>query len=220
MANNGIIDSHIHLYPQSEIAELAWCGDEHRLNGQYSVEDYLSAIGHSPTSRGFVFVETDRKSHLQSEAGWERPLNEVDWITRVAAGTPKPGEGHTPQHKGLCLAIIPWAPIPLGLEALSNYVEQVKIRARSCSNLIKGFRYLVQDKPGGTMKRPQFIESLRWLGEHGFTFDLGVDHRKGGDWQLEEAFEMIGKAHEGVPEEKKVTVVISINRTSPPDPYC
>ena len=219
MANDGIVDSHVHLYPQSEVATLAWCDDKHLLNGQYSVEEYLSAIGNSPRLRGFVFIEADRKSHLQSEAGWKYPLGEVDWITRVAAGTPKPGEGHKPEDAQLCLAVIPWAPIPLGAEALERYVEQVKARAGSRSHLIKGFRYLVQDKPEGTMTQPKFIESLRWLGEHDYTFDLGVDHRKGGEWQLEGAYEMIHKAHEGVLEEKKITVVIS-KRSPCPDLKC
>ena len=214
MANGDIIDSHIHLYPQSEVEALAWCKDEHPLRGQYSVEEYLAASGSSPRYRGFVFVETDRKSHLNSGEGWEHPLGEVDWISRVAAGTPKPGEGHTPEHAQLCLAIIPWAPIPPGSELLCRYVEQAKARAGPGSKIIKGFRYLVQDKPRGTMTQPDFIESLRWLGEHDYTFDLGVDQRSGGNWQLEEALEMIRNAHDGVPEEKKVIVVFSTRSSS------
>lgn len=209
MAYEGIVDSHVHLYPSSEVATLAWCKDEHPLNGQYSVDEYLSALEHSPKFRGFVFMETDRKSHLNSDEGWEQPLREVDWISRVAAGTPRPGEGHNPNHAQHCLAIVLWAPLPLGPEALCRYVEKVKTRASSCWDLVKGFRYLVQDKPKGTMTQPDFIDSLHWLGEHDYTFDLGVDQRSGGDWQLVEAVEMIRKAHDGVSEEKKVTVVIS-----------
>ena len=209
MAHEDIIDSHIHLYPQSEVATLAWCKDEHPLNGQYSIEQYLSARRDSSKIGGFIFIETDRTNHLDSDKGWEYPLAEVDWISRVAAGTPKPGEGHTAEHAQLCLAIIPWAPIPLGSEHLCKYVEQVKARAGSSGKLIKGFRYLVQDKREGTMTQPGFIDSLRWLGEHGYTFDLGVDQRSGGDWQLSEAVDMIREAHDGVEEEKKVTIVIS-----------
>ncbi len=214
MAYEGIVDSHIHLYPQSEVATLAWCNDKHPLNGQYSVDEYLSALGHAPRLRGFIFIETDRKSHLDSDEGWEQPLRELDWISRVVAGTPRPGEGHTPEHAQYCLGIILWAPIPLGPDALCRYVEKVKAKAGSCNHLIKGFRYLVQDKPKGTMTQPNFIESLRWLGEHDYTFDLGVDQRSGGDWQLEEAVEMIWKAHKGLPEEKKVTVIISRRSSS------
>lgn len=107
MANEDIIDSHIHLYPQSEVGTLAWCKDEHPLNGQYSLEQYLSARKDSPKIGGFIFIETDRKNHLDSDEGWEYPLGEVDWISLVAAGNPKAGEGHTVEHAQLCLAIIP-----------------------------------------------------------------------------------------------------------------
>jgi hypothetical protein len=54
-----------------------------------------------------------------------------------------------------------------------------------------------------------FVEGLKWLGKKGYSFDLGVDQHSGGKWQLEEALEMIEKAHEGVPEEEKVTFIIS-----------
>ena len=210
MANHPmIIDSHVHLYPRAEVGTLAWCNEEHPLRGQYSVDEYLSAIREPAKVRGFVFIETDRSNDLNSEEGWDQPLGEVDWITRVAAGTPRLGEGHTSEHAQYCLAIVPWAPIPLGPEALCAYVEKVNTRAGSCSNLIKGFRYLVQDKPKGTMTQQGFINSIRWLGEHGYTFDLGVDQRSGGDWQLDEAVEMIRKAHDGIVQDKKVTVVIS-----------
>jgi L-rhamnono-1,4-lactonase len=56
-----------------------------------------------------------------------------------------------------------------------------------------GVRYLVQDKPAGVMLQPQFVEGLRWLGQQGFAFDLGVDARQGGLHQLREAVEMIDR---------------------------
>ena len=204
-----IIDSHIHLYPASELDTLAWCDRGHPLRGQYSVEEYRIATQGQLNLRGFVFIETDRKHHLGSDKDWKQPLAEVEWMRRVAAGLPRPGEGHLPEHARLCLAIVPWAPISLGVEALSKYVDQVKINAGNVSDRIVGFRYLVQDKSQSTMLQPRFIEGLRWLGEQRYVFDLGIDQRSGGLWQLEEAIEMIAKAHQGVPEEKKVVIVIS-----------
>ena len=136
---------------------------------------------------------------------------EVDWLKRIALGTPKEGEGHTSEQKKLCLAIIPWAPVPSGAEVLERYVEEVKKHAEGSFGKIKGFRYLVQDKPKGTMLQDGFIEGLKWLGKKGFVFDLGVDQHRGGKWQLEETVEMIGKAHDGVEEEEKVTFIISEN---------
>ncbi len=74
---------------------------------------------------------------------------------------------------------------------------------------IRGYRYLVQDKPKDTMLQPSFIEGLKLLGRKAYVFDLGVDQHGTGKWQLEEAVGMIEKAHEGVKEDDKVTIIIS-----------
>lgn len=38
---------------------------------------------------------------------------------------------------------------------------------------IREVRYLVQDKPAGVMPEFGFMESLRWLGREGLSFDWG-----------------------------------------------
>lgn len=214
MAVHAIVDSHIHLYPRSEVHSLAWCNEGHPLHGQHSIDEYLKAtqdLSHVSAQQlqGFIFVETDRKSCPETEAGWDEPLHELEWIKRIADGSPRPGEGHSPQHAHLCLGIVPWAPLPSGSEAMSRYIRKAKERAGSTWQLVKGFRYLVQDKPSGTMLTSRFVDSLRWMGRNHYAFDLGVDARSGGLWQLREAVEMIGKAHEGLPEQEKATIVIS-----------
>ncbi|KAL8808691.1 MAG: hypothetical protein Q9200_004122 [Gallowayella weberi] len=203
-----IVDSHIHLYPGSEVQSLAWYTEGHPLQGQHSVQDYLEATKELPKVsaqklQGFIFIETDRKSHLRTEAGWEEPLRELDWIKRVTDGRPRTGEGHEPQHSQLCLGIVLWAPVPSGAEAMQRYTAKVRERAGSTWPLVKGFRYLVQDKPPGTMLSAAFIESLKWMGRNGFAFDLGVDARSAGLWQLSEALEMIEEAHKGVSENQR-----------------
>lgn len=92
---------------------------------------------------------------------------------------------------------------------MQRYHGEVEKHAGESFAKIKGYRYLVQSKPKGTMLQENFIESLKWLGRKGLVFDLGVDQHSGGKWQLEEAVEMIEKAHEGVKEEDKVTFIIS-----------
>jgi L-rhamnono-1,4-lactonase len=212
-ADYPIIDSHIHLYPASEIETLAWCKPSNPLHSQHSLKEFAAATGSPPSLEGFIFLETDRKhdlvTGLEDGSGWEFPLMEVDWLKRIALGTPKDGEGHISEQKKLCLAIIPWAPVPSGAEVLERYVKGVEKHAESSFGKIRGFRYLVQDKPKGTMLQDEFIEGLKWLGKKGFVFDLGVDQHRGGKWQLEEAVEMIEKAHEGVDEEDKVTFILS-----------
>lgn len=208
-----IIDSHIHLYPSSELETLAWCSPSNPLHKQYSLDEYEAATRCPPSLEGFIFLETDRKHDLKLGAedgrGWDMPLMEVDWLKRIALGTPRDGEGHSERHKKLCLAIIPWAPLPSGADVLERYVKEVEKHAEGSFSKIKGFRYLVQDKPKGVMLQNGFIEGLKWLGKKGYVFDLGVDQHNGGRWQLEEAVAMIEKAHEGVAEEEKVSFIIS-----------
>ncbi|KAF7925351.1 hypothetical protein BELL_0706g00030 [Botrytis elliptica] len=208
-----IIDSHIHLFPESELDTLAWNTPSNPLYKQQSLDEYTAATSSAPALEGFIFLETDRKNDLkrgeEDGSGWEMPLKEVSWLKRIALGQPREGEGHTAEHAKLCKAIIPWAPVPSGEKALERYVKEVEREAEGSWGLVKGFRYLVQDKEKGTMLTEGFIEGLKWLGRKGFVFDLGVDLHSGGRWQLEEAVEMMEKAHEGVQEGEKVTVIIN-----------
>ncbi|CAJ2502707.1 Uu.00g101010.m01.CDS01 [Anthostomella pinea] len=207
-----IIDAHIHLYPEAEISTLAWCTPEHPLAKQHSLEEYNTATGDSKP-QGFIFVETDRKNDLESGvkdgSGWKYPLMEVSWLKRIIAGQPKDGEGHTKEDAAMCTAFIPWAPLPSGAVVMEKYIDMVKKEAGDSWPKVRGFRYLLQDKPKGTMLQDNFIESLKFLGRKGFVFDLGVDQHNRGRAQLEEVVEMIDRAHDGVPEEQKVVFIIN-----------
>lgn len=213
MADIPVVDSHIHLYPEKEIPTLAWAKLDHPLAQQRSVEDYKEAAGDQSSLKGFIFIETDRKNDLEAGAadgsGWKYPLMEISWLKRIALGEPKDGEGHTKEDAHLCLAIIPWAPIPSGVEAMERYLELAEKAAGASWDKVKGFRYLVQDKPYGTMLEDDFIASLKLLGRKGFIFDVGVDQHRRGKKQLDELLEMIGRAHDGVPDGEKVTFIIS-----------
>ncbi|KAF3062711.1 L-rhamnono-gamma-lactonase [Trichoderma lentiforme] len=213
-----IIDAHIHIYPESELSNLAWCTPDHPLAGQFSVDQFKHAARSAPSLLGFIFVETDRKNDLaaitsgddaQAEAGWDGPLKEVRWLKRVALGTPLEGEGHSPEDKALCLAIVPWAPVPCGEAIMEKYLKRVEEEAGEAWPKIKGFRYLLQDKPHGTMLEDKFIEGLKYLGKRGFVFEVAIDQHRRGRKQLEETVEMIGRAHEGVPDDEKVTFIIN-----------
>jgi L-rhamnono-1,4-lactonase len=209
-----IIDSHIHLYPSSELETLAWYTPESPLAGQKSLDEYTRATNSAKEKlEGFIFLETDRKHDLEAGvrdgSGWKYPLMEVDWLRRIATGQPKAGEGHAEEHAKLCLAIIPWAPVSSGADALEKYVDAVSEAAGDAFGKVRGFRYLVQDKPEGTMGKEGFVDGVKWLGRKGYVFDLGVDQRSGGLWQLEAAVEMIERAHAGVDPEDKTTIIIS-----------
>ncbi|RKF75374.1 L-rhamnono-gamma-lactonase [Golovinomyces cichoracearum] len=208
-----IIDSHIHLYPSSEFDNIGWLQSSSPLYRQYSLDEYVTATSAESSTPGFIFIEVNRKHDLsnpgsEDNKGWEMPLKEVDFARRIALGTPRNGEGHSAEQRQLCRGIIPWAPIPCGEEVLELYLAQVKVHAGESFPKIRGFRYLVHDKPRGVMLEENFIKGLRWLGRRNFTFDLGVDQHRRGKWQLEEAIQMISNAHDGVNPEDKVHVII------------
>ncbi|KAK4104240.1 amidohydrolase 2 [Parathielavia hyrcaniae] len=205
-----IIDSHIHLYPSSEIPSLAWCPPSHPLASQHSVTEYLAAAGPAatPNLSGFVLIESDR--HNASSADWTAPLQEVAWMRRLATGAPREGEGHSAADARLCLGLVPWTPVLLGPEKLGAYLEAAEEEAGPETwRLVKGFRYLLQDKENGTALGEGFIEGLKVLGRRGYVFDVGVDQHRRGRVQLEELVEMIDRAHEGVEEGEKLVFVLN-----------
>ncbi|KJZ71076.1 hypothetical protein HIM_09548 [Hirsutella minnesotensis 3608] len=208
-----IIDSHIHLYPESETESIAWYTPDHPLAGQRSVAEYRQAAQSAPSLLGFVAVEADRKNDVESGAadgsGWQHALDEVRWLARVALGEARDGEGHGPDDAKLCLGIVPWAPMPSGPEVLERYLGRVEEAAGEAWPKVKGFRYLLQDKPHGTMLRQPFIDSLKLLGRRGFVFEVAVDQHRRGKKQLDEVVEMVDRAHDGVAEDQKVTLILN-----------
>lgn len=131
-------------------------------------------------------------------------------MKRLVLGEPKENEGLEAQDKKLCLGLVPWAPMARGPEVLERYLARAEEEAgEETWKKVKGFRYLVQDKPHGVMLTDEFIGSLKLLGRKGYAFDVGVDHHRRGKKQLEELVEMVEKAHEGVPEEEQVTLILS-----------
>ncbi|PWY77219.1 amidohydrolase family protein [Aspergillus sclerotioniger CBS 115572] len=222
-----IVDSHIHLFPESHLPTLAWYGPDSPLGSQHSIDEYRLASASTPTSpestqalylRGFIFLETDRISSVEeSGRGWSHALDEVSFLTRIITGEPVPGEGHKVVDRELCLGMVPWAPVPGGPAALERYMTQVQERTRSeeVFKKVRGVRYLVQDKPRGVMLESDFIGGLKWLGTKQLIFDLGVDARQGGIWQLREAAEMMKKVYNGV--DKKDSVKIIINHLCKPN---
>jgi L-rhamnono-1,4-lactonase len=218
-----IVDSHIHLFPESHLPTLAWHGPNNPLGSQHSVDEYRAATAAVPTSpdtaqdtdlRGFIFLETDRISSAEEfGAGWSHALDEVSLLTRIALGKPIAGEGHRDVDRHLCLGIVPWAPVPGGPATLEKYLSFVKERTQTEEvwRKVRGVRYLVQDKPSGVMLSQGFIDGLKYLGSRALTFDLGVDARQGGLWQLREAIEMMKRIYDGVDDGgAALTLVISM----------
>lgn len=189
-----IIDSHIHLFAAAHLPRLSWAGglpDDHVLNRGNTVSVYKEAIAGASNLAGFVFLETDRKSGLADDQ-WEDTLAEAAFLSRIVRGEPLDGEGHQPSDSKLCLGVVPWAPVPAGPVALQKYMAKVwELYPGAHGQKVKGVRYLLQDKPPKVMLQPDFIAGLQWLGQQDLSFDLGVDARSAGLFQLEETCTMM-----------------------------
>lgn len=201
-----ILDAHIHLYPASELATLAWCTPENPLASQHSIAEYRAAT--AGRASGFVFLETDRRN--DGSASWTDPLAEIAFLRRIVTDAPREGEGHGVGDGALCRGIVPWAPVDLGAAKVEEYLRRAEeVAGEETWARVKGFRYLLQDKKDGTAVSEEFVEGLKVLGRRGMVFDVGVDQHRRGKRQLDEAVEMVDRAHEGVEEGEKVVFILS-----------
>ncbi|KAK9326729.1 hypothetical protein V1520DRAFT_350676 [Lipomyces starkeyi] len=188
-----MIDSHVHLFAETHLDQLAWMTTTNPLRSAHRVDEYIDSA--SPIAvTGIIFIEVDRK-HTSTD--WSQPIAEYEYICHIIAGTLLPAEG-TISNKTTSgipvVGMVPWAPIPFDFSGFEGYVRKLKQSNSECFKYVKGFRYLVQNDPPGTMLTDNFVSALNWLGLHDFVFDLGIDLRSGGLWQYEEALEMMRRA--------------------------
>lgn len=218
-----IIDSHIHLWPlqDANLENNAWMSSAPPLlNTQHSVLDYLGATSSDPSSDvlGFIFVEIDRNldpsaSRIE-DCAWG-PLKELRFLRRLIEGRPEGDEGFGNRHGELVKGIVAWAPVNKGIEVFRKYLEIGESEAGPETwSRVKGFRFLLQgikekrDFKALTDSR-EFIDVLRNGFGGRWTFDVGVDERQGGAWQLEEVVDVVRRVHVGLPKEDKVVFVLS-----------
>ncbi|CAK7201163.1 L-rhamnono-gamma-lactonase [Sporothrix eucalyptigena] len=229
-----IVDSHIHLWDTDALDGLAWLKPGDQLYRPSTVREYVNAVNNQPDKEesaedkdgedeppsgprvGYIFIECDRKNNNGED--WTGPLEEVAFLRRVVEAEAEAATSAT-STQARCLAIVPWAPIPSGPEALERYLEKVEETAGPVVwPRIRGFRYLVQDKPHGTMLTDNFVESLRLLGRKGFSFDLGIDQHRRGRTQMSEAVALVEKLYDpasNTPENEKLKLII--NHMAKPD---
>lgn len=209
-----IIDSHINLYREADLESLAWCPSSHPLHTEQSLKEYALSVQEPDCLEGFILVEAHRKFETGSvTVNDQHAIDELRWMSTVASGHVSPEDGLEKGAGNKCLALIPFAPVPLGQVSMEKWlVTTANILGKIAFAKVRGFRYLLQDKPKGTMLEAKFIESLRWMGTHGYAFDLGIDQKDGGRWQLDEAIRMMELAHANIENDKdKITVVIGMS---------
>ncbi|KAI5811296.1 hypothetical protein DFH27DRAFT_20194 [Peziza echinospora] len=222
-----ILDSHIHLFDEAHLDNLAWNGPGGPLYASHSIPEYASCIPPAlvPYHRGAVFIEVDCKysdplsdSDEDLEKAWGLPLEEYRFVYELAKKS----------RAGMSVrGIVPWAPVHLGPEMVRRFYAKIKafggvVEKKSTDggdrqvdieqSFLKGFRYLLQDKPRGTMLTEKFIASLKHLASLGVIFEVGVNSRSGGLWQLEELVQLLDILGDDAP-----TCVI--NHLCKPDMY-
>lgn len=225
-----IIDSHIHLFNDSHLPHLAWATPQHPLFTCHSIPEYLSSIPPEQRTsfKGFVFVETDHRHTIPTPEAIQN--NDVEALTDSWKWTLAEFEfGYELSLQSeLVRGVVPWAPMNLGTLAMERYLPLLLGNDEHTDGrrkLLKGFRYLVQDKPSGTINTPDFIAAMEWAWRRGLVVEVGVDIRSGGIWQLEEAVEAIERivTKEDIPSETGAFVIsmfphlTSLPETNPPD---
>lgn len=228
-----ILDSHIHLWPHTSTtpAGHAWMAPGGPLTKQHSLSDYSAAtatpLPPSPSSplRGAVYVETDRTlapSDAQDVlARAAQPLDEIAWLRRLVTGTPAAGEAFAPGDGAVLWGLVPWAPVDGGVDALRTYLARAEeVAGAQTWARVRGFRFLVQGLRGrarfdAVVGSEAWVGALRELGRRGWCFDVGVDARGGGVWQVERAVEVGERVNGGREEGEAVRFVLSEWFSSP-----
>jgi len=140
---------------------------------------------------------------------WTHPLAEIAYLRSLIEAELSSRRPPTPRLLGL----VPWAPIDESPAALERYMTIARESAGEATwARIVGWRFLVQGLRevgafGDVVGSEKWVQGLGWLGregrtlrgqnkdeegsgegqrrKRGFTFDVGVDQRGGGTWQLE-----------------------------------
>ncbi|BFZ60902.1 L-rhamnono-gamma-lactonase [Saitoella coloradoensis] len=217
-----LLDGHVHLYPQSHVdaGVFAWQNDESaKINVQHSFTEYaMDASTRTPEyksepeakydHRGFIFVEVGRQNGEQR--GYDQGVSEFAYLCEALRNAESgiAGEGYEPSSAKMLRGIMALAPAPVGSSAMEEHLQKLASVPHFNPTFLKGFRYNLQDEPTGTALTQGFIDSMKFLGTKGLRFEINVNTHGAGIWQLQEAREMIIRAHDGVEDAKKTTFII------------
>lgn len=220
MAPLNMIDSHIHLWPKEMANEdgHAWMTAGMPLAKPHLLSHYRKAARKSESSpsdhsvEGVIYIETDVRYEEPTGdiSTWAKgPLDEIRFLRRAVEGQ------YDSQDTKMLLGLVPWAPLDQPTPVLEEYLRLAKEAAGSETwKRVKGFRFLLQfihdeDKFRKLVLGDAFIANLKILGMRGFSFDVGVDQRSGGVWQLENMARVMAMSHEGIPEDTKVAFIVN-----------
>ncbi|KAG9917542.1 hypothetical protein KCV05_g11573, partial [Aureobasidium melanogenum] len=212
-----ILDSHIHLWPASaaDANGHAWMNDaDFLLSKQHILSDYTTASSsYPPTS--VIYVETDRRLQDPSSSSlltWAaEPIKELQFLRSIVEGA------YGAEASNLLQGIVAWAPVNQGPAVFSQWLDVAeKTTGPKTWERVKGFRFLLQAITDKTefenlVLSDDFISILKSFSqrEKRFTFDVGIDQRSGGTWQLETFKKVLERLYDNVPEDKRTVIVMS-----------
>ncbi|MBN2308604.1 MAG: amidohydrolase family protein [Candidatus Hydrogenedentes bacterium] len=142
-----IVDTHVHFWDPSNL-RYPWLDRSELLNRPYLPADYIAAAGP---------VEVGRIVFVQAACIREQAMEEVAWVTALAADEPR------------IQGIVADAPLELGAGA-------APVLERLAGNpLVKGVRRMLQgEKEPEFCLQPGFVEGTKRLGQAGLSFDMGI----------------------------------------------
>ncbi len=201
-----VIDSHMYLLVSDFDVLGIGIGQYDVLREEYSVDKYCDAIAQQAGGNviGFIVMEPNRPACIMGPhkecAGWDGPLKDVSFFSRVALGTPlSSGQGHTAKDANLCLGIVPWVPLPGGKDTVKQYLKLAKKNAGDAWSRVKGFSYVLEFKEAGKASSCHSVEALEYLGRKGYPLDVQIDIRQDGCKHGKDIINLLYKLYGGLP---------------------
>ncbi|KAF2197701.1 hypothetical protein GQ43DRAFT_444024, partial [Delitschia confertaspora ATCC 74209] len=176
---------------------------------------------------GDIAAKQAVKSKLEEWA--KEPLEELRFLRRIVEGRSEgeKNDGFEVNDGDEMLAMVIWAPLNLRPALFQMYLEiAADVAGAKTWERVAGFRYLMQG-----IKQQKEMEELvlgqDWLENlvsqskgragRGWTFDIGVDTRSGGVWQVEVAATMVERARKMEAERGLGSVKFILNHFCKPD---
>lgn len=155
MPNFPIIDTHLHIWDQTQLRYSAFAANP-LFNHPYHIEDYQRDCGDLDIE-AMVFLEC----YADFWEGGGQYVEEIEFVEREAK--------RDPRIKG----IVPMAPLEWGAK-----VEPMLRRMRDEHPTVKGIRRIVEfDKdPRALTLSDGFIEGVNLLAKFGWHFEINVNH--------------------------------------------
>lgn len=184
------------------------------LSKQHILSDYTTTSSSCPPT-GVVYVETDRRLQEPSSSPLEtwaaEPIKELQFLRSIVEGE------YGAEASNLLQGIVTWAPVNQGPAVFSQWLDVAeRTTGPETWKRLKGFRFLLQaitdeSEFENLVLSDDFISILKSFSRRDkkFTFDVGIDQRSGGTWQLETFAKVLDKLYDNVPEDERTVIVMS-----------